>query len=552
MTVDNYLYAHTKEKGTTMLGDKYGNYTFEGDAFEKDAIIRSLWFRKIEGLEGERLYIKYPDGSTQNVTTTYVVLEKVTKSIQIVIDKKTTQETYVEVAMANVDDDAAPDTVQWTFTKTPPTSYGNLPEDGSGSGGSSGSGDITDTTIPRFYFYMKVTDEYRMNYTPPEGAVRYQLSFTAASGLEYTTDYDHAPTGIHYLTCNGTYRLYFYDANGKMIAKTKDAETYKIEAPACKSYTNQESVGRDQLQATVDENNNISWKPPSGTDKVEIWKDGEKISEQDSSDTVYENAGPGGWSVIAKDEEGNTLGQSDLNISDATGEDPIEKPGTDCGTCDKLDQLLTCPGWDTAMGDLTEAIQNALPPPPDWDDIADKIGSSTIKHLSNYLGDVPTPPSKAEIEEATKTPKPNLDATAPELDQLTPEVPDEYNKGKIEFDLNSAPEIKVEDKSEEFIITDPLANMDYDEPGKAVLPGDETNSSGGIKDPDKVDTGEAPKPGKIIFDLPRPEAPKPDTGNGETAIPNTSGGPGAVPGTDGGPGAVPGVTDSIIPIPDIK
>ncbi|WP_139237065.1 hypothetical protein [Paenibacillus sp. 453mf] len=541
LSVDNYLYAHTDQTGSTLLGDKYGNTTFHGDAFEHDAEILALSFRAMDGISGERLYIKYPDGSTQDIAVAdpFVTLNKTTKSIQIVLEKTTNQESYVEVSTVTVDDASAPEIAVWTFNQDPPSSYGNLP------GGSNGGGEDPDVLlIPVSYWYQPTNDEYRISYREPSGISKYELHFTASSGMVYTAEYDFAPTGIHYLTCNGVYYLKFYDSSGKLVAKTKEVTTHRIEAPACRSYTEQESVGRDELNTNVDAENNISWDSPSGAETIEIWKEGEKVGEQDASDSTYENAGPGGYTIIAKDSNGNVLGQSDLNVVDSTGENPNELPGTDCGTCEKLDQLLACPGWDIAMGDLTGAIQDALPPPPNWDEIADKIGAATVDHLADYLGEVPTPPSKEEIEQATQTPMPDVDTSVPEVEQLEPEVPDEYNDGQIIFELDNEPGIEVKpDDSDGFDITEPLSNMDYDEPGKAVIPGDENNNSGGIDHPEQVDTGEAPEPGQIIFELPRPgSAPSPNPTTSTPPIPNT----------EGGPGAVPGTSEGIVPIPDIN
>ncbi|MFK4475798.1 hypothetical protein ABH897_005598 [Paenibacillus sp. RC73] len=165
------------------------------------------------------------------------------------------------------------------------------------------------------------------------------------------------------------------------------------------------------------------------------------------------------------------------------------------------------------MGELTGAVARAIPPPPDWDSVADKIGSATVRHLSNYVGSVPAAPSQQEIDQATSVVLPKPDISTPEADSLKPEVPDQFKQGKIIFDLGNTPAIETKDESKPFTFLDPIANIKSDPPGKPVFPGDPRNSSDGIKQPDKKDTGDpAPKPGKIVFEIPKPSAPaKPPT-----------------------------------------
>ncbi|MDN4081311.1 hypothetical protein QYF52_25635 [Paenibacillus polymyxa] len=199
------------------------------------------------------------------------------------------------------------------------------------------------------------------------------------------------------------------------------------------------------------------------------------------------------------------------------------------------------------MGQLTGAVARAIPPPPDWDSVADKIGGATIRHLSGYIGSVPNAPSQSEIDQVTSVPMPKPDISTPEADTLKPEVPDEFKKGKISFDLNSVPAIETKDESRPFMFEDPISNIGADPPGQMVLPGDDRNSSQGIKEPDRVNTGEPPKPGKIVFELPRQPGPEPSKqeppkpGNIEFELPK--------PSNKGGSPAIPDATTGPIPIP---
>lgn len=436
---------------------------------------------------------------------------------------------------------------------------GSLPPGGGDPPDPGGGGNVS--TAPSKAYYVPYRDEYRLDYTAPSGTAKYQLYFKTASGTVYTLDYDFKPTGIHYLTCNGTYNLNFFDASGKLIGKTAEVQTTQIQNPACRSYEDSEGAGRNELSAMIDPNGDMVWNdPPAGTKEVQIWKDGQLVATKGPTEKIYEQPGKGSYSVVAVGQDGSPLGQSDLNVGEGSsgGGDPGgEVPGGgSCGACEKLEELLQCPGWDQAMGDVTEAIRNALPPPPDWDDIADKIGRSTVRHLSDYLGPVPPPPSKEDIRQETETPLPPLDLTTGN-ENLVPNVPDEYKSGKIEFNLEKdAPQIEMkQDTTGGFDITEPLSNMDTDGPGVPVLPGDPNNHSDGIKKPDKPNIEEdMPKPGKIIFEIPKPDGPKPSTPEpggspANPAIPNNPGGDPALPNNPGGGPALPDATDGIIPIP---
>lgn len=263
---------------------------------------------------------------------------------------------------------------------------------------------------------------------------------------------------------------------------------------------------------------------------------------------------------------------------------PTTPPGSDdpdpgggepecTAACQAIIDQLECPQWGDYMGEWASMLRSVIPPPPDWDMVADKIGAATVNHIAAWVGYVPDPPSKEEIDSETVANLPSVD-TSVETNGLVPQVPGDYSNGKINFDLNqNAPTIQVVDESQPFTITDPLADMPHDDPGVKVLPGDPRNSTGGFKQPDKVDTGDpAPTPGKVVFELPRPSPPIPAATTGPAPTPGaivfdlprpspavTTGPPPTpgkiifelppVPGSTSSVVPTPGAVDSIIPIP---
>ncbi|WP_068505868.1 hypothetical protein [Paenibacillus kribbensis] len=143
------------------------------------------------------------------------------------------------------------------------------------------------------------------------------------------------------------------------------------------------------------------------------------------------------------------------------------------------------------MGQLTGAVARAIPPPPDWDDVANKIGAATVNHLSNYVGSVPDAPSQEEIDQATIVPLPFPNISTPEQDTLTPKVPGEFENGSIKFDIASTPAVETKDESKPFTLSDPKEGIDSVE----------------IEKPKKMELEDPPTPKKIIFDIPKPATP---------------------------------------------
>lgn len=366
------------------------------------------------------------------------------------------------------------------------------------------------TVIPSNTYYVSFLDQYRMDYQKISAA-SYQLYFVSPSSEVFTGNYNFAPTGIHYLTCNGKYKLNFFDASGGLIASTAETVTTAIVSPTCTSYADGIN-GADDLNAKATKTGDkyqLNWGSLPNAAAYQIWKDGNQVAT--TTDTKYETE-KGSISVVAVDSSGNVLGRSDLNVP---------KGNSDC--CQWLSELLECPDWDKFMGELTQAIKNALPPPPDWDVIADKIGAATVQHLQNYFGPVPEAPTQTEIDSKLNTALPEVNAASPEAASLVPTVPAGYETPKP-FDITSGPQIEIVDESVPFQIFDPLHNLQYDLPGVPVIPGDPRNNTGGITKPGTIVT-DSPKPTKTIPTETSDPVPKPTPTISEIPIPGVTTGP---------------------------
>ncbi|MFD0717685.1 hypothetical protein [Paenibacillus sp. GCM10027626] len=206
-----------------------------------------------------------------------------------------------------------------------------------------------------------------------------------------------------------------------------------------------------------------------------------------------------------------------------------------CGdVCKKLRETLACPEWDTYMGELTDMIRGAF----DWDDIASKF----LKKFADYWGDVPAPPTKAVIKANVRPDIPGIDTSVPDAN-IKPAAPDDFKDGAMEYDITKGPVISVEDGSQAIEIYEPDKFMKADgPPGTMVYPKDPKNSSNGIKEPDRPNTGTVmPEPTAPNNGPPPAEMPKPGGGiDDPPPVPNPTTGPPPTPSDNG---------DFVIPIP---
>lgn len=363
--------------------------------------------------------------------------------------------------------------------------------------------------------YQPWKDQYRMDFTITQNDWEtMRLYFENVTG-PYQVDIPKSQFSntIWYLTCNGTYQLQFL-RSGSVVYWSDTIATGGIMNPSCESYM--DGGSRNDLGATK-QGNKIRWNDIPGATSYEVWLNGNLIGTVPATGGPYEYElpGPGAATVVARNGNQN-IGHSDIP----------ESGGAQCDICQKLRDALACPEWGTYMGELTGAIRNALPTLPEWRSIADQF----VNAFSEYLGPVPNPPTVEEIEQRITPQLPTVDTNVPGSN-LAPVIPQEYSQ-PIQFDIRTGPEITIIDESEPIQISEPNRYIESDDPGVMVLPGDARNSSGGIKQPDTIQTPyPTPIPTKQNdYDIPPAEMPIPSVSGGTMPVPEITTGDMPIPG----------------------
>lgn len=473
INLDNYYAVRTTSTGEHYLMDKYYNPTVYGDSTQNDAIVKGYRFVATGLGSGDKLYIDYDNGSSQqiNAGTTYEVTQT-TKSITARLVKSSSGETYVKMTTFRVYDDDAADYIDYTYTAD-----------------LEGSSDIDLVTkVNATYYYAPYKDEYRVDYAPPAGATKYELYYEAANGTPYNAVYNNTPTGIHYLTCNGTYWLKFYDSSGKLFAKTDAMTTSAIQLPSCNSYL-EGNAGSSDIDLTVTANNdpisgqkrvNVTFTEIAGADNYEIWIDGKKFTDiaadtKPLGTTLYTDGKS--LTVIAKDANGETLGQSDAIIPNVQAEEPTTEG---CDGCSWLNQVLACPAWDDYMGEWSDMLNNVFDASHYQmvagimrDTIVPAMGQEIVNRmpeLSKILADELQSREKQVVPPSA--PPPNYQA--PETQPTLTDLPN-----KIETDITSnVPNFEPDyTGSESFAIPDPITDIQLDDEDAGYGYPDETDNS---------------------------------------------------------------------------
>lgn len=229
------------------------------------------------------------------------------------------------------------------------------------------------------------------------------------------------------------------------------------------------------------------------------------------------------------------------------GKDDDEGGKETCNNC----AIFECPGWSDYMGKL-EDIKNAIPPPPNWHEVADifrdSIAPQIKKDLAEVIGRAPEP-TMPDLPKA-----PDLPAAPPALPSLDDkdfkddvpkgdEAPGLGDAGFTADDIkDKAPNIpERDDPTGGFDITDPIGSLPSQEEFEQNAPNEGTAP---LPAPPKEQENKAPVPGDTA-DAP----PVPNDTPDKPPVPGADNSTAPVPGADNSTAPIPGLDGSTAPIP---
>lgn len=229
--------------------------------------------------------------------------------------------------------------------------------------------------------------------------------------------------------------------------------------------------------------------------------------------------------------------------------------GKECDNC----AIFSCPGWGEYMDKLDD-IKAAIPPPPNWNQVADvfrdSIAPQIKKDMAELIGTAPTP----TLPTLPKAPdKPSPPAMLEKLDDQGIKAPTGNEAPGLDDSTFTADDLKSsapviqerEDPTGGFKIDNPIDSLPSQEEFKKNIPKEGiVPLPGKPKDPENI----APTPPEQPNKAPTPgedfgKAPIPGLDSNKAPIPGGDSGKAPIPGNDGSKAPIPGGDSGKVPIP---
>lgn len=332
------------------------------------------------------------------------------------------------------------------------------------------------------------------------------------------------------MRCKGALSIQYLDETGNIVDSELRGETT--------SYLNEGSCAASDAVTPSDFNEQEDrYKSDTfGGTKTPLTSPSTADGSGGTGSTAYEgvDTGNGGGTGGGGDTGGGT---------DPGGDDPGGDTSGECDSC----KVFDCPGWDEYMGKLDE-IRNAIPPAPNWNQVADTFRDSIVPRVISDLGDLlGSAPAKPSI------PAPLPSVSDGGLSSRTPSMPDVPGLGESGFNAgdikNQAPTIhEREDPTGGFdLIANPMDTLpdlpdSFPKPGSTDpgewgqnKPTEQDNPFPFPEDQGDPDIGNPPKPGDN-------GATPPSSGGDPGSAPTPGGDVGNAP-TPGGTGEDPNMKD---------
>ncbi|MGD6940957.1 hypothetical protein ACQCT6_02815 [Cytobacillus gottheilii] len=329
------------------------------------------------------------------------------------------------------------------------------------------------------------------------------------------------------MTCKGPMTFLYLDAAGEVVASHTRGES--------SSHLGQGSCTGDVIKLSdFNEEENQYKSDTFGGTKPELTNPETPDGSGGDGESGYLPPGSGGDD--ASDGGGTDPGGDDGSGSDGGSGDDGSDGGS--GSCDSC-EVIKCPGWDEYMGGL-EDIKNAIPPAPNWKEVADTFRDSIApkikQDMAGLLGSAPSKPAApsmpSNVNDGGFKNRPPQGSEAPGL-------------GDTDFGTikDKAPEIQeVPDNTDGFEINNPINSFPSQEEFLENVPDDFDNPAPG---PPKDIIGSPPTP----LDVGDGEAPIPDDSSGSAPMPGDQGGTAPIPIDGGDTAPLPGDDGGNAPLP---
>ncbi|MFC5732170.1 hypothetical protein [Cytobacillus gottheilii] len=347
------------------------------------------------------------------------------------------------------------------------------------------------------------------------------------------------------MTCKGPTVFHYLDAAGEVVAShVRGESSSNLKEGSC-------APGDVIKLSDFNEDANQYKSDTFGGTKPKLTKPDTPDGSGGDGDSGYLPPGSNdGGSDGGGTEPGGDDGSGSDGGTDPGGTDPDGGSGGDSGSgsCDSC-QVFECPGWDEYMGGL-EDIKNAIPPAPNWKDVADTFRDSIApkikQDMADLLGSAPSKPAAPSLPSGvndggfknsapTGSEAPGLGdtdfGTIKDEAPVIEEVPDTTDGFEINNPIDTFP------SQEEFLENVP---EDFDNPAPAAP----EDNIGSPPTPPDVGDGVAPIP-----DDSSGNAPIPGDQGGTAPLPSDDGGNAPMPTDPGDSAPIPGDSDDTFPIP---
>jgi len=234
--------------------------------------------------------------------------------------------------------------------------------------------------------------------------------------------------------------------------------------------------------------------------------------------------------------------------SGGSNPEPIEEPApgdgsggtgdgstTGCDGCQTIREMLACPEWDTYMGEWEAMIRRAVPPPPDWQNVANIMRDTIVPALIDGMVNTVVPAMGDEIDRRLgQVAAPAMIGTpnVPRMDGTEgvtrPEIPQDTTPEAQTYDFDSIPSVEVQPDTTggiDLLGADPIDSIPHSPEGYMPKPGQE---SGGFQ-PMTTTTSNPTPTNQETVEPPAESMPTPGTSSGEPPSPGATTSPPPAP-----------------------